>query len=171
LGSLSAHLTAAGSEHGRLRFHPDCPRCNGRLAGSLSGDELVSRRAKAAVAAGVLALSSAAPAAAAIPPEPDQEQEGTAAPPAADGDALYDPGFDPGGEDTVLEVEVGPVTGAPEAGGQEDSGEGPPVETEPIDDPEARLVLPEEPEPAPPSAPVPEPPVTGGSTGGPRDRS
>jgi LysM repeat protein len=161
LTSLGAHLTAAASEHGRLRFHPDCPRCSGRLAGRLSGDELVSRKAKAAVAAGVLALSSAAPAAA-IPPELDQEQEGTAAPPAAGGDTLNDPGFDPGGEDVVLEVEVGPVAGEPQAGGQEDTGEGPPVETEPIDDPDARLVLPEESEPAPTSAPIPEAPVTPG---------
>jgi LysM domain len=156
LGALSAHLIASASEHGRLRFHPDCPRCNDRLAGNLCGDQVLSRRGTAAVAAGVLALSSAAPAAA-IPPEPDQEQEGTAEPPPATGDVLYDPGFDPGGEDTVLEVEVGPVT-APEAGGQEDTGEGLPVETEPIDDPEARLVLPDETDPAPAPLSVTVPP-------------
>jgi nucleoid-associated protein YgaU len=153
LGALREHLIASGSEHGRLRFHPDCPRCNDRLAGSLRGDQLLPRRGAAAVAAGVLALSSAAPAAA-VPPEPDQEQEGTAAAPPATGDALYDPGFDPGGADTVLEVEVGPVT-APEAGGEEDTGEGPPIETEPLDDPEARIVLPEEPGPTPSPVPVP----------------
>jgi hypothetical protein len=153
LGALREHLIASGSEHGRLRFHPDCPRCNDRLAGSLRGDQLLPRRGTAAVAAGVLALSSAAPAAA-VPPEPDQEQEGTAAAPPATGDALYDPGFDPGGADTVLEVEVGPVT-APEAGGEEDTGEGPPIETEPLDDPEARIVLPEEPGPTPSPVPVP----------------
>jgi LysM domain len=156
LGALSAHLTASASEHGRLRFHPDCPRCNDRLAGRLHGDQLVARRATATVAAGALALASAAPAAA-IPPEPDQEQEGAGAPPALGGDPLYDPGFDPGGDDTVLELEVGPVA-APDAGGQDDMGEGQPVEAEPIDDPEARLVLPDEPEPAPALPPVQAPP-------------
>jgi hypothetical protein len=43
--SLNAHLTAGAAEHGRLRFHPDCPRCRAqRLAGALGGDSLVSRR-------------------------------------------------------------------------------------------------------------------------------
>jgi LysM domain len=155
LGPLSGHLIASGSVHGRLRFHPDCPRCKDRLAGNLRDDQLMPRRTTAAVAAGVMALSSATPATA-VPPEPDQEQEGVAAPPAVGGEPIYDPGFDPGGEDTVLEVEVGPVA-APDAGGESDTGDGPPVEAEPTDDPEARLVLPDEPEPAPVLPPVQTP--------------
>ena len=57
--SLSAHLTAGTAEHGRLAFHPDCPRCRAeRLAGSLAADSLVSRRGQAALAAGLLAFSA-----------------------------------------------------------------------------------------------------------------
>jgi DNA-directed RNA polymerase specialized sigma24 family protein len=44
VNSLSAHLTA-GRDHGRLRFHPDCPVCrNQRLAGTLSDPVLSTRR-------------------------------------------------------------------------------------------------------------------------------
>jgi nucleoid-associated protein YgaU len=103
----------------------------------------------------VLALSAAAPATAAAA-EPDQEQEGRAAPGAGGGDSVDDPGFDPGGENTVLALETGPVAGAPDSGGEEDGGEGTPVEAEPTDDPEARLVLPDESEPAPQLGPAPQ---------------
>jgi nucleoid-associated protein YgaU len=149
--SLSAHLTAGTAEHGRLAFHPDCPRCRAeRLAGSLAADSLVSRRAQAVLAAGLLAFSAGAPSAAAQVP-PDQQQE--PAPPPG-----LEPEFDPGGEDT-FDYDAAPVPGGPEAGGQEDEGLGPPVETEPTTDPDADLLLEEEsPAPAPPAAePIPAP--------------
>jgi nucleoid-associated protein YgaU len=154
--SLSAHLTAGTAEHGRLAFHPDCPRCRAeRLAGSLAADSLVSRRGQAALAAGLLAFSTGAAPALAQVPEPDQVQEVT---PGGEPPGL-EPDFDPGGEDT-FDYDTAPVPGGPEAGGQEDEGMGPPVETEPTTDPDAGLLLEQEqaPAPAPPaSEPVPAP--------------
>jgi nucleoid-associated protein YgaU len=153
VASLTAHLTA-GPEHGRLGFHPLCPRCRDeRLAGSLDRELLVSRRAQAVVAAGVLAVSTAAPAVS-VAAEPDQEQEGGAVPaPDADGGGtLDDPGFDPGGADTPLEVDTGAPSGGSEAGGDLDDGTDPaPVEPEEQDDPDGRLVLDEQPAEADPT--------------------
>ena len=63
MSSLSAHLRQAG-DHGRLGFHPACPVCcEERLAGRLPADRLVSGRAPAVLAAGVIAFSYASPAA------------------------------------------------------------------------------------------------------------
>lgn len=76
MASLTAHLTESG-DHGRLGFHPSCPACRQqRLFGSLSSDAVISRRAQAALASGVLALSAAGPSAA-YAQEPDQQVEGT----------------------------------------------------------------------------------------------
>jgi LysM repeat protein len=171
--SLSAHLTAGTAEHGRLRFHPDCPRCRAeRLAGSLGTDALASRRARAALAAGLLAFPAAAPSAAAQAPEmkprPDAAPAPGGLPPG------LQPEFDPGGEDS-FDYEATPLPGGPEAGGQEDEGVGPPVETEPTTGPEAPLPLEQEapapiaptpapttPEPTPapaPAPPLPSPPA------------
>jgi nucleoid-associated protein YgaU len=169
VASLSAHLTA-GPEHGRLGFHPECARCREqRLAGSLHGDELVSRRAQAALAAGVLAISTAMPTVS-LAAEPDQVQEGGASPSPEDGTggSLDDPSFDPGGEDTPLEIDTGAPSGSPDAGGDTDeSVDTPPLEEEEQDDPEGRLVLGEQPaetgpigaEPAPLAPPQSDPVV------------
>jgi LysM domain len=74
--SLSAHLRLP-EDHSRLPFHPACPICRrDRLSGSLDGDELVSRRTQAVIAAGLLAFSAGGvPAAVASPP--DEVIEGT----------------------------------------------------------------------------------------------
>ena len=97
--SLSAHLTAGTADHGRLAFHPDCPRCRAeRLAGSLGTDSLVSRRAQAALAAGLLAFSAGAVPAVAQVPEVDPGQQETSAP-GGEPPGLS-PDFDPGGDDT-----------------------------------------------------------------------
>jgi LysM domain len=159
--SLSAHLTAGTADHGRLAFHPDCPRCRAeRLAGRLAADPLVSRRAQAALAAWLLAFSAGAPAAAAQVPELDQQQ--ATEPPAGGEPPGLQPDFDPGGDDT-FDYKTAPVSGGPEAGGEEDEGLGAPVETEPPTDVEAPPVVedaPEQPAPAPPDAapaPVTEP--------------
>lgn len=57
MSSLTAHLRLP-EDHSRLPFHPSCPVCRrDRLAGSLEGEELVSRRTQAAIAAGLLAFS------------------------------------------------------------------------------------------------------------------
>src|SRR5918992_721083 len=95
MSSLSAHLRQP-EDHSRLPFHASCPVCcRERLAGSLDGEELVSRRMQAAVAAGLLAFSTVAvPAAAAQ--EPDEISEGTA--------EVVDRGADPS-SDANLELE------------------------------------------------------------------
>ena len=152
--SLSAHLTAGTAEHGRLVFHPDCPRCRAeRLAGNLAGDSLVSRRGQAALAAGLLAFSAGAPPSAlAQAPDAGQHQEETT--PGGEPPGL-EPDFDPGGGDT-FDDDTAPLPGGAEAGGSEDEGIGPPVESEPTTDPDARQLLDEEQGPTPPP-PAPEP--------------
>ena len=62
MNSLSAHLVA-GPEHGRLRFHPDCPFCRKqRLAGPLS-DAVLPARAQAGLLAAALSAGTLLPAA------------------------------------------------------------------------------------------------------------
>ena len=79
MASLTAHLVESG-DHGRLGFHPDCPVCRQvRLFGSLSADPVISRRAQAALASGVLALSAVGPPAA-VAQEPDHQVEGGSEP-------------------------------------------------------------------------------------------
>ena len=77
MSSLSVHLRRT-EDHSGLPFHPSCPVCRrDRLAGSLDGDELVSRRMQAALAVGVLAFSAVG-APAAMATGPDVEVEGSA---------------------------------------------------------------------------------------------
>lgn len=60
--SLRAHVRRT-VDHDRLPFRADCPICRTeRLAGRLSSNVLVPRRVQAAVAAGVLVVSSLSPA-------------------------------------------------------------------------------------------------------------
>ena len=174
MGSLTAHLLETG-DHGRLGFHPSCPVCRQeRLLGSLTSESVISRRVQAALASGVLAFSAAAPGAA-VAADPDRQQEGVAEPEAPSGGDVDAPDFDPGGE-TALPFEVAPPTNSPgTGGGSEDTGDGPPVDSEPVDDPDARLLA-TEPEtqtppaevdaPVPPAdtapvAPAPPPPAPG----------
>ena len=110
--SLSVHLRET-EDHSRLPFHPSCPVCRrDRLAGSLDGEELLSRRTQAAIAAGLLAFSTAGvPAAVASPP--DEIIEGTSEVVDEDPSVV----FDPGGEEFELPDEApgAPVAGAPSA--------------------------------------------------------
>lgn len=141
MASLTAHLTDSG-DHGRLGFHPSCPACRQqRLFGSLPSDALISRRAQAALASGVLALSAAGPSAA-LAQEPDQQVEGTPGAEQAPGE---------GGADSS------PLLEAPAEGPDVDRTlpladpsdseltEDVPIETEPVDSP------------SPPAAPSPQP--------------
>jgi hypothetical protein len=173
MSSLTAHLLKAG-DHGRLGFHPRCPVCRReRLFGRLSSEPVLSRRVQAALATGVLALSAAAPGALAAS-GPDRQREGAAAarqPPAhgtehATGDAIDDPGFDPGGE-TALPFSAGPEEPTP-ADDDEVADDAGPAETEPVDDPAARVSAPDEPDrqasplegaPVPPTDAAPVAPV------------
>jgi nucleoid-associated protein YgaU len=137
MASLTAHLVETG-DHGRLGFHPSCPVCRReRLFGALSSEPVVSRRAQAVFAGGVLAFSTAAPGAV-LAKEPDRQREGLAAPDQPTGDAVDDPGFDPGGE-TALPFETAPAP-VPQEGGDDDDADGAPLEAEPVDDPDAQLV-------------------------------
>jgi LysM domain len=78
MSSLSVHLRLP-EDHSRLPFHPSCPVCRrDRLAGSLEGDEIVSRRTQAAIAVGLLAFSGVGAPAAAVAAGPDQDIDGSA---------------------------------------------------------------------------------------------
>jgi LysM domain len=135
MGSLTAHFLEPG-DHGRLRFHPSCPVCRQeRLYGTLSSEPVVSRRAQALLAGGVLAISTSAPAVA-VGPETDRQFEGVAAPEEPGVEALDDPSFDPGG-DTALSFDTAPAPTASEDG--EDSGDGAPLDVEPTVDLDARV--------------------------------
>jgi hypothetical protein len=159
LGSLTAHLLEPG-DHGRLGFHPRCPACRReRLFGSLASEPLISRRVQAALATGVLALSVAAPGAAAAA-GPDRQREGAATPEQLRGDDIDAPDFDPGGE-TALPFEVTPSPTSPVVGGgSQDSGDGPPVESDPVVDPDAHLLAPTTPATQPPTTPATQAPPT-----------
>jgi hypothetical protein len=160
MASLTAHLLETG-DHGRLGFHPSCPVCRQeRLFGPLSSGPVVSRRTQAALASGVLALSTAAPGAA-MGQEPDNQSEGTAAPEQPSAGEVDNPGFDPGG-DTALPFEAAPVPTTPQGPVANDPDESVPLETEPTVDPDARLVPDTEPEVpmAGPDEPVPSPEAT-----------
>lgn len=165
MSSLTAHLLEAG-DHGRLGFHPSCPACRReRLFGSLSSEPLVSLRVQAALATGLLALSGAAPGAAAAS-GPDRQRAGVVAPEQPRGygtgqprgGGVEDPDFDPGGE-AALPFDVGPEQPTPT---EDDplTDEVAPVETEPVDDPDARVVSPDEPaSQTPPTDDAPVPPA------------
>jgi nucleoid-associated protein YgaU len=172
MSSLTAHLLEPG-HHGRLGFHPSCPVCRReRLFGSLSSEPVVSRRVQAALATGVLALSAAAPGAVAAS-GPERQQEGVAVPqqsPAHDRehatDGIDEPDFDPGGE-TALPFSAGPEQPTPAEDDRVTDNIGP-VESEPVDDPDAGVLAPDEPDqqvppledaPVPPTDAVPVAPV------------
>ena len=144
MASLTEHLLEPG-DHGRLGFHPSCPVCRReRLFGPLSSEPVVSRRTQAVLAGGVLAFSTSAPVAA-LAHEPDRRGEGVQVPEDPGAGELHDPGFDPGGE-TALPFDTAPVSPTPPAAGEQDDGSGEPLEVEPQDDPDARLLPPTEPD-------------------------
>jgi hypothetical protein len=115
----------------------------------------VSRRAQAALAAGLLAFSAGVAPAGAQVPEIDPEQQAAPAP-GGEPPGLQ-PDLDPGEADG-FDYETAPVPGGPQAGGDEDEGLGAPVDSDPTIDPEVPLP-PEGQAPAPPapSAPAPGP--------------
>lgn len=115
--SLNAHLVESES-HERLPFHPDCPICQTRLAGSLPRGGFVPVRAQAAIATGLIAASTVAPSAA-LAVEQDQEREGTSpAAQAEGGNPAGEIAFDPGGAATALPEAPpsGPPTAEPPEG-------------------------------------------------------
>ena len=78
MSSLSVHLRLP-EDHSGLPFHASCPVCRReRLAGTLDGDEIVSRRTQAALTAGLLAFSGIGAPAAAVAAGPDQDMDGSA---------------------------------------------------------------------------------------------
>src|SRR3954452_967130 len=160
--SLSAHLRAP-DDHAGLPFHPDCPMCRReRLSGVLSSEGVVSQRAQAALAAGVLAVSAVAPAAA-LAAEPDYEQQGAAAPGQTGGsDPTSSPDFDPGGASTDLLFDAPAVPQVPAPA--DDSDDAAPLDQEPVTDVDAPVADPGDgPAADQPSAPASR---TNPSTGG-----
>jgi LysM domain len=109
VNSLGAHLTA-GSDHGRLRFHPECPFCRSqRLAGTLCDSVLPARTqagllAAAMGAASLLPTSLAAASGTSKPPVAQAGQTPVPAPAPAPGEAST-------GADETLET---PIDEAPE---------------------------------------------------------
>jgi resuscitation-promoting factor RpfA len=186
VASLTAHLLESG-DHGRLGFHSSCPVCRReRLFGSLASDAIISRRAQAALASGVLALSAVGPAAA-LAQEPDQQLEGGSGPGGGTGEP--DPGeTGPGTPDSGAEQappsqpepppapEVGSPVPPTGDDGSSDLDQVVPMETEPVenpghghdpssqpeldDQPTAEVVEPQPPAPPTPSQPAPPAPET-----------
>ena len=161
MSSLSVHLRLP-EDHSGLPFHPSCPVCRrDRLAGSLEGDEIVSRRTQAALAAGLLAFSGVGAPAAAVAAGPDQDIDGSAEvvespdPGAADLDERTT-GWTDGGaappEDEppalVPEAEDGSMEPAPREPAEEPfieaAGEEPAADAEPAPEPVALAAPPAE---------------------------
>src|SRR5687767_13232861 len=131
MSSLTAHLRLL-EDHSRLPFHASCPVCRrDRLAGSLDGEELVSRRTQAAIAAGLLAFSTGGSSVAMATP-PDEIIEGTSEV-GSSGDPATSVDFEPSGETMQLPDEVSDISvaRAPVAADDEDAG---PLEQEPVTD-------------------------------------
>jgi hypothetical protein len=129
--------------------------------GTLAPASLISPRGRAALTAGLLAVSAAAPPAT-IAQEPDQTREGVAAPDVPAGDRAHSPDFDPGGPTIEVPDEPAP---SPEAAPSEDAADADgPLEQEAGGDAEAPIVDPGDQGAGPgasPSAPdvAPQPPV------------
>jgi hypothetical protein len=178
MASLTAHLVESG-DHGRLGFHASCPVCRQeRLFGSLASDAIISRRAQAALASGVLALSAVGPPAA-LAQEPDQQVEGGSGPGGVGGMGEPDTGETGSGQpDTPApdsDAEIAPPSRpdpppAPELGspvppsgddGSSDLDQVVPVETQPLENPGNELELPSQPElnNRPDEVAQPEPPA------------
>jgi hypothetical protein len=162
MASLTAHLVEGG-DHGRLGFHASCPVCRKeRLFGSLPSDVIISRRAQAALASGVLALSAVGPPAA-LAQESDQQVEGGSGPGGVGGMGETDTGETGSGQSHApmpgSDVDMAPPSRpdpppAPELGspvppsgddGSSDLDQVVPLDTEPVESPGNDL----EPQPQP----------------------
>ncbi len=132
--SLTTHLRQPEA-HGQLPFHPGCPICHTRLAGTFPTGGVLSPRTQAVLATSVLAFATTAPATAALAAEQDQDRDGTA-PVAQSGaaDEAENPDFDPGGESTDLPDNAPPVPQmpVPPDAGDDDTA---PVDPDPKTDP------------------------------------
>jgi hypothetical protein len=182
--SLSAHLRSP-TDHGGLAFHPECPVCRReRLVGVLPSEPIVSRRAQAVFASGVLAISAASPAAV-LAAEPDREQQGSLAPDQVAGAGPSEgTAYDPGGGSTDLPLDDRGALRPPSPGeGTDGAGT---LDEEPLGDSGAPIVdagdegdgsaaLPEalaspQPDPSPSASPeqpaAPSEPVTGAPEAG-----
>jgi LysM domain len=157
MGTLTAHLRQS-EDHGRLRFHPDCPVCRAeRLSGTLAQGP-VARRTHAAVVAAMLAASSAAPSVA-VAQEADQVTEGVA-PEQSGTDPAENPDFDPGGAGEDLPYDAPDEVSETPAPAPEADTQGP-LEAEPVVDgdvPDADAD--DGATPAPDAAPAPPPAAT-----------
>lgn len=142
--ALSDHMLETG-DHGRLSFHLDCPVCRQRLRGAAPRGALVSPRARAALAAGVISAATFVPAGTAIASD-DITLEPTRQGP----DQAPAPADEPESEGTQ----------ADEQEAAQNLDDGPPDPGEPVDDldPPLREADPAG-VPAPPPAAAPAPPA------------
>jgi outer membrane biosynthesis protein TonB len=166
VNSLSAHL-AAGPEHGKLRFHPDCPVCRSqRLAGALP-DVLLPARAQAGLLAAALGAGSLLPAAAAVASpaagKPAAAEASQTPAPAAEArelgvDETQEAPFDEAPElrELLANPDLGSDSGGEDVGGEEETDD--PAAPVPMAEPPAAPppITPPPPVPAPPQ-PVPAP--------------
>jgi hypothetical protein len=161
--SLATHLQDVDS-HDRLPFHPSCPICRQtRVTGSVGDERLVSLRAQAMLAAGVLAVSAAAPAAAAVASEQDQQKDGTAPVTQSDGPG-DNPDFDPGGDTTDL-PDAALAMPATASSAEADGVGATPMEQSSTADPDDPVVDTDDgSDPAPSQATTPSPPALAPAT-------
>jgi LysM domain len=183
VNSLRAHLTA-GSDHGRLHFHSDCPVCRNQRVDGARSDAVLPARAQAGLLAAALGAGTLLPgpvATASSPGEhptakPSQAPTSPPGPPeSAPMSAPEEPllGTDetqeapvdeaPQVRELLINPEVGTDTGGEDASGDgEDSPPAPPplgeapAEPAPVEPTPAPLGQP--PAPAPPVEPPPAPP-------------
>jgi nucleoid-associated protein YgaU len=173
VNSLSAHLTA-GVDHGRLRFHPDCPICrNQRLAGALC-DTALSARAQAGLLAAALGAGSLLPTSVAAgsegskPPAAKASQAPVPAPAPEPAPAPDEPS--PGADETqeapideapqvrelLTSPEAGTDTHGEDIGGEDEDAE--PAPPTPLGQPPAEPSPVESSPVTPPAPPAPVPP-------------
>jgi hypothetical protein len=172
VNSLSAHLVA-GSRHGQLRFHPDCPFCRAhRLAGTLS-DAVLPARAQAGLLAAALGAGGLFPGVAAAGgpagslPAPAHSSQAPVSDERAVGDETQEEPADEAPElrELLTDPDLGDDAGGDDVGAEDDDSEAgsvpsaipppAPVAEEALGAPVPEPGLP--PQPAPADAPAPQP--------------
>jgi hypothetical protein len=128
MSSLTAHLRQHAGPSAGLPYHPSCPICHEtRLVGTAPSDSLITTRARAALAAGVLALAAGGPAGTAF------AQDGPQA--SSPSDSADSPATDPGGDSTDLPANPQPPSNTTPATGGGDATPDPTADvTDPVVD-------------------------------------
>jgi hypothetical protein len=162
MASLDRHTLTTGLEaHAKLPFRADCPYCREvRLRGPLPSPEMVPRRAKAGLVAGMLAASAAVPAGTALGQPPPNKGEGEEA-------VLPPGGVEPEGNGPQGDSPAIDAGGAPKRPGPPVTG--PPPQVKPPKAMPAEHTSEPTPAKPPEQAVTPEPPAEGPSTSPPTE--